>query len=171
MSGPVHYEIYIRKTAPAPWSLLMATEDRARAIETAEDLLADRRAAAVRVTKEMLDPDTMEFSSITLMTRGAPEVKQKRAVAVEEAGPRCNSPEDFYSPYAREIIGRVLEDWLGRHGVTAFELLHRPDLADREPSCSMPSRRSPFPRVRRSASRCTTCCVTISASATRRSSG
>jgi len=131
MSGPVHYEIYIRKTAPAPWSLLMATEDRARAIETAEDLLADRRAAAVRVTKEMLDPDTMEFSSITLMTRGAPEVKQKRVVAAEEAGPRCTSPEDFYSPYAREIIGRVLEDWLGRHGVTAFELLHRPDLAER----------------------------------------
>jgi hypothetical protein len=131
MSGPVHYEIYIRKTAPAPWSLLMATEDRNKAIETAEDLLADRRAAAVRVTKEMLDPDTMEFSSVTLMTRGAPEVKQKRAVAAEEAGPRCNAPEDFYSPYAREIIGRVLEDWLGRQGVTAFELLHRPDLAER----------------------------------------
>tara|TARA_R110002167_G_scaffold21126_9_gene76943 strand:+ start:563 stop:2275 length:1713 start_codon:yes stop_codon:yes gene_type:complete len=130
MAGPVHYEIYIRKTAPSPWSLLMATEDRARAIETAEDLLADRRAAAVRVTKEMLDPDTMEFTSITLMTRGAPEVKQKRAVPVEDAGPRCAGPEDFYSPYAREIIGRVLEDWLGRQGVTAFELLHRPDLAE-----------------------------------------
>jgi len=41
MSGPVHYEIYIRKTAPAPWSLLMATEDRNKAIETAEDLLAE----------------------------------------------------------------------------------------------------------------------------------
>lgn len=131
MPGPVHYEIYIRKTAPSPWSLLMATEDRTQAIETAEDLLADRRAAAVRVTKEMLDPDTMEFSSITLMTRGAPEVKGKRLVADEEAGPRCNGPEDLYSPYAREIIGRVLEDWLARQGVTAFELLHRPDLAER----------------------------------------
>ena len=131
MAGSVHYEIYIRKTAPSPWSLLQATEDRARAIETAEDLLADRRAAAVRVTKEMLDPDTMEFTSVTVLTRGAPEVKQKRLVAAEEAGPRCNGPEDFYSPYAREIIGRVLEDWLGRQGVTAFELLHRPDLAER----------------------------------------
>jgi hypothetical protein len=131
MAGPVHYEIYIRKTAPSPWSLLMATEDRTRAIETAEDLLADRRAAAVRVTKEMLDPDTMEFTSVTVLTRGAPEVKSKRVVADHEAGPRCNGPEDFYSPYAREIIGRVLEDWLGRQGVTAFELLHRPDLAER----------------------------------------
>lgn len=60
MAGPVHYEVYIRKTAPAPWSLLMATEDRANAIETAEEMLKDDRAAAVRVTKESLDPETME---------------------------------------------------------------------------------------------------------------
>ena len=29
------------------------------------------------------------------------------------------------------MIGRVLEDWLARQGVTAFELLHRPDLAEK----------------------------------------
>ena len=46
MAGPVHYEVYIRKTAPAPWSLQMATEDRAHAVQTAEELLADDRAAA-----------------------------------------------------------------------------------------------------------------------------
>ena len=56
MAGPVHYEIYIRKTPPDSWSLLQATENRKHAIETAEDLLADKRAAAVRVTKETLDP-------------------------------------------------------------------------------------------------------------------
>ena len=50
MAGPVHYEVYIRKTAPAPWSLLMATEDRAQAVQIAEDLLTDDRAVAVRVT-------------------------------------------------------------------------------------------------------------------------
>src|SRR5690606_36576955 len=32
---------------------------------------------------------------------------------------------------ARDLIGRVLEDWLNRQGVTAFELLHRPDLAEK----------------------------------------
>lgn len=63
MAGPVHYEVYIRKTAPAPWTLQMATEDRTQAVQTAEDLLSDNRAAAVRVTKETLDPDTMEFNS------------------------------------------------------------------------------------------------------------
>ncbi len=131
MAGPVHYEVYIRKTAPAPWSLQMATEDRAHAIQTAEDMLSDDRAAAVRVTKETLDPDTMEFNSVTVLTRGAPEVERKRVVPEDQAGPRCSAPQDFYAPHARETIGRVLEDWLGRNGVTAFELLHRPDLAEK----------------------------------------
>ncbi len=131
MAGPVHYEVYIRKTAPAPWSLQMATEDRAHAVQTAEELLADDRAAAVRVTKETLDPDTMEFNSVTVLTRGAPEVQRRRVVPEDQAGPRCTAPQDFYTPHARETIGRVLEDWLGRHGVTAFELLHRPDLAEK----------------------------------------
>ncbi len=131
MAGPVHYEVYIRKTAPAPWSLQMATEDRAHAVQTAEDMLSDDRAAAVRVTKETLDPDTMEFNSVTVLTRGAPEVQRKRVVPEDQAGPRCSAPQDFYAPHARETISRVLEDWLGRNGVTAFELLHRPDLAEK----------------------------------------
>ena len=131
MAGPVHYEVYIRKTAPAPWTLQMATEDRAHAVQTAEELLDDNRAAAVRVTKETLDPDTMAFNSVTVLTRGAPEVQRKRVVPEEEAGPRCGSPQDLYAPMARDQIGRVLEDWLNRQGVTAFELLHRPDLAER----------------------------------------
>lgn len=131
MAGPVHYEVYIRKTAPAPWTLQMATEDRAHAVQTAEEMLADDRAAAVRVTKETLDPDTMEFNSLTVLTRGAPEVQRKRVVPEDQAGPRCGAAQDFYTPHARELIGRVLEDWLARHGVTAFELLHRPDLAEK----------------------------------------
>lgn len=131
MAGPVHYEVYVRKTAPAPWSLQMATEDRAHAVQTAEDMLADDHAAAVRVTKETLDPDTMEFSSLTVLTRGAPEVQRKRLVSEDQAGPRCTGTQDLYTPQARETIGRVLEDWLGRNGATAFELLHRPDLAEK----------------------------------------
>ena len=131
MAGPVHYEVYIRKTAPAPWSLLMATEDRTTATQTAEDMLRDDRAAAVRVTKETLDTATMEFSSLTLLTKGAPEIKRKRVVADDHVGPQCNAPADLYAPHARELIGRVLEDWLARQGVTPFELLHRPDLAER----------------------------------------
>lgn len=130
MAGPVHYEIYIRKTAPAPWTLMQATEDRKKAIEVAEETLADKRAVAVRVTKETLDPDTMEFTSVTVLTRGAPEAPKKRVVEADDR-PNCMTPQDFYRPHARELIGRVLEDWLARNGVTVFELLHRPDLVEK----------------------------------------
>lgn len=131
MAGPVHYEIYIRKTPPASWSLSMATEDRKTAIETAEDLLRDGQACAVRVTKETLNPDTMEFASVIVLTRGAPELKRKAPVREDKRGPSCRGVQDLYTPHARDLIGRVLEDWLNRQGATAFELLHRPDLAER----------------------------------------
>lgn len=131
MAGPVHYEIYIRRTPPDDWSLSQAMEDRRRAMETAEDLMRDRQAVAVRVTKETLDPETMEFASVVVLTRGAPELKRKRPAPVEPRGPSCRGVQDLYAPHARETIGRILEDWLGRQGATAFELLHRPDLAER----------------------------------------
>ncbi len=131
MAGPVHYEIYIRRTPPDDWSLSQAMEDRRRAMETAEDLMRDRQAVAVRVTKETMDPETMEFASVVVLTRGAPELKRKRPAPVEPRGPACRGVQDLYAPHARETIGRILEDWLGRQGATAFELLHRPDLAER----------------------------------------
>ncbi|TFW14568.1 hypothetical protein EGY25_05090 [Brevundimonas intermedia] len=130
MAGPIHYEVYVRKSAPSAWTLLIATEDRKHAIETAEDQLNDRLAIASRVTKETLDPDTMEFSSLTILTLGAPEEKKKK-VADPAIRPACSGPAELYSPHARALIGRVLEDWLKREGVTAFELLHRPDVAER----------------------------------------
>lgn len=130
MAGPIHYEVYVRKSAPSSWTLLIATEDRKHAIETAEEQLRDRLAIASRVTKETLDPETMEFSSLTILTLGAPEERKKK-VADPATPPACSSPAELYSPHARALIGRVLEDWLKREGVTAFELLHRPDVAER----------------------------------------
>ena len=130
MAGPIHYEVYVRKSAPSFWTLLIATEDRKHAIETAEDQLNDRLAVASRVTKETLDPDTMEFISLTILTLGAPEEKKKK-VADPAIRPACSGPAELYSPHARALIGRVLEDWLKREGVTPFELLHRPDVAER----------------------------------------
>jgi hypothetical protein len=130
MAGPIHYEVYVRKTVPASWTLLIATEDRKHALETAEDQLSNRLAAAARVTKETLDPDTMEFNTLTILTIGAPEEK-KKPKAAEAVRPACSAPAELYTPHARALIARVLEDWLKRQGVTAFELLHRPDLAER----------------------------------------
>ncbi|KAK0329149.1 hypothetical protein LTR94_037961, partial [Friedmanniomyces endolithicus] len=78
-----------------------------------------------------MDPETMEFASVVVLTRGAPELKRKRPAPVEPRGPACRGVQDLYAPHARETIGRILEDWLGRQGATAFELLHRPELAER----------------------------------------
>ncbi|HEY0052867.1 MAG TPA: hypothetical protein VGB49_05590 [Caulobacteraceae bacterium] len=131
MAGQVHFELFVRKTPPAPWALQMATEDRGQALSVADDLLADGRACAVRVCKETLDPETMEFQSVTILTKGAPEQKMQSKVRDAAAQPPCNNVHDLYTAHARETIGRALDDWLARNGVTAFELMHRPDLVER----------------------------------------
>ena len=51
MTSQVHFELFARRMANAPWTLQLATEDRGRALEAAEELLAEGRAAAVKVCK------------------------------------------------------------------------------------------------------------------------
>ncbi len=131
MSGrPVHYEVFSRRTPSSAWTLQLASEDRQQAVNAAEEMLKDKSAAAIRVTKEVLDPETGDYTSATILTKGLIDDKTKvrRAPQSETA---CTSPQDFYTAGAREKIARLLEDWLRRQKVTAFELLHRPDLAQR----------------------------------------
>ncbi len=131
MSGQVHYEVYFRKTALSGWDLVQACDSKQQAIETAGELLADRRAVGVKVTRETLDPATMRFDSKIVMTRGDTEVPRHKSAAAGEMTPRCLAPDDLYAPHARDVLAQVLEEWLRRQSVTAFELLHRPDLAER----------------------------------------
>lgn len=131
MSGQVHYEVYLRKTALSGWDLVQACDSKQQAIETAGELLADRRAVGVKVTRETLDPATMRFDSKIVMTRGDTEVPRHKSAAAGEMTPRCLAPDDLYAPHARDVLAQVLEEWLRRQSVTAFELLHRPDLAER----------------------------------------
>jgi len=131
MAGPVHYEVFARKTVQASWALQTAVESREQAMQLAEELLADKRVVSIRVTKETLDVETMEFQSVTVMTRGAPEPPALKATRDDRSLMVCTAPADLYTPHARELIGRVLETWLGRQGVTPFELLHRPDLVEK----------------------------------------
>jgi hypothetical protein len=126
----IHYEVFARRNEATSLTLDLATEDRARAVEFAEDLLSAGRAVAVRVTKETRDPDTGEYRSITILTKGATE-KRKIKVTVEDVGPPCVTPQDLYSIHARQRIMRLLEGWLARNKATSFELLHRPDLAEK----------------------------------------
>jgi hypothetical protein len=124
----IHFEVFVRRPGATSHQLELATEDRAAAIGAAEEMLADGRAIGVKVVKETLDPDTRAFKSVTLLTKGVPDAAPaKRAVELE---PLCNAPDDLYSAHARARIGDVLEDWLARHKVTQWELLHRPDLVE-----------------------------------------
>jgi len=131
MAGPVHYEVFARKTPTAGWVLQTALEMREQALQLAEDLLTDKRAVSVRVTKETLDVETMEFRSITVLTKGAPEPPRPKAARDDRSLMVCTAPPDLYTTHAQELIGRVLDTWLDRQRITPFELLHRPDLVEK----------------------------------------
>ncbi len=138
MSGTqVHYEVFFRKGAQAPWRLELATEDRVQALGFAEEALKDKRALAVRVTKETLDSESMEFNSVTLMSKGTIEAEKPKPKRDPAADPLCTGPRDLYNSPSREKIQRLLDDWLRRNHATPFELLHRPDLCEKLEAAGM----------------------------------
>lgn len=126
----VHFEVYVRKTPGAPWALDLATEDRATALKMGEDLMAQGRVAAVKVTKETFDEETREFASVVIAKMGQADVAAKSKPQAD-VQPLCVTPQDLYTLHARERIGRLLEGWLERNNATPFELLHRPDLVEK----------------------------------------
>ncbi|MBA4795551.1 MAG: hypothetical protein H2041_17975 [Phenylobacterium sp.] len=126
----VHYEVFVKKTPAAGWTLEMATESRVQAIAVAEELIAERRVASARVTKETMDLETREFQTVTIQSFGLPDnIKTKKAP--ERNDPLCVTPQDLYTVHARERIGRLLDGWLARNKATPFELLHRADLVEK----------------------------------------
>jgi hypothetical protein len=84
----------------------------------------------VRVSKETLDPETREYKSISIFTKGQVDGGKPKKVQ-EDLDPLCVQPADLYTAHARDRIGRLLEGWLDRHNATPFELLHRPDLVEK----------------------------------------
>ena len=132
----VHYEVYIRKPGAPSWVLELASEDRARAMETAEELLSSGKASAIRVTKEILEEDSSEFKSVNILTKGDVGKADKKKKD-KDAAPLCVSPADLYTIHARDVIGRLLEAWLAREKVTPFELLHRADLIEKLDAAGM----------------------------------
>jgi hypothetical protein len=130
MSGEaVHFEVFIRRYPGSSWALNMATENRTAALDEANELVKRGGAAAARVTRESLNPDSGEFHSLTILSIGVAEAPRK-VKAPEPTEPLCVSPQDLYTCHARDRIGRLLEVWLERQAATPFELLHRPDLVE-----------------------------------------
>ena len=129
MSQETHFELFARKSSASDWALELATEDREKALETAEEFMKGGRAVAVKVTREVLDTETGQYRSTVIHKLGL-EIKIKKAPVLEEKAPLCTGPADLYSGHARERIGRLLDNWLNRRKATPFELLHRPDLVE-----------------------------------------
>ncbi len=128
-TGQVHFEVFARRHQNGSLALEMATEDRARALAYAEEML-EGGSCAVRVSKEILDEATGEYSSLTILAKGTAGPPKSKG-DFEETGPPCVAPADLYTVHARQRIVRLLEGWLGRNKVIPFELLHRPDLAEK----------------------------------------
>ena len=126
----IHFEVFARRAGGSGFRLELATEDRAQALSAAEEMLQGGKYIGVKVTKETRDPDTGEYKSVGILTKGQMEVPKSKA-PVEDRGPPCVSPADLYNVHAREVIGRLLEGWLVRNRATPFELLHRPDLIEK----------------------------------------
>jgi hypothetical protein len=126
----VHFEVFVRRTPGAPWTLELATESRTTAATAAEEMMASGRVAAAKVTKETLNDETREYQSVAILKLGQHEHVGK-AKPQAEAQPLCVTPQDLYTLHARERIGRLLEGWLERNNATPFELLHRPDLVEK----------------------------------------
>src|SRR3569832_692000 len=98
----IHFEVFVRRPGATSHQLELATAARARAVSTAEEMLADGRAIAVKVTKEVLDPETRAFKSVTLLSKGVPDAKSAKAPVDLE--PLCVSPADLYTGHARDRI-------------------------------------------------------------------
>lgn len=128
-SGPVHFEVYVRKFPDSDWALKMATEVRTQALDEANALMRSASVAAVRVTREAMDAETGEFHALVILNLGVAE-KPKKVKVRESTDPLCVSPQDLYTYHARERIGRLMDLWLERRNATPFELLHRPDLVE-----------------------------------------
>jgi len=129
-NAQVHFEVFIRRRSGGGWTLDIATENRTVALAAAEDHLKEKRAVAVKVTKETLNAETREFNTVTILSKGEPDTGKPKKV-IEDREPLCVSPQDLYSAHARDRIGRLLDGWLERNKATPFELLHRPDLVER----------------------------------------
>jgi hypothetical protein len=126
----VHYELYARRKPNAAWTLELAAEDRAKVCEAAEEMFKEGLAAAVKVTKETLDPESGEFRTISILAKGQVEARKKSKYVDDDEPALCVTPQDLYTVHARDRIGRLLDAWLIRKRVTPFELLHRADLLD-----------------------------------------
>lgn len=127
MAKKIHYEVFVIKAGQKTWVLHEAHDDRAEAMNSAKYALLQKDYTGAKVVKETRDQETGEYTPITVFEEGGFEVVKK---GKEEVKLQCLTPRDLYSPHARILIARVLEDALNRWNITTMELLHRADMLE-----------------------------------------
>lgn len=129
MLSDVHFEVFAKRPGGA-MKLELTHAQEGHAMRVAEEMLASGEFVGVRVVREARDAASGEFKSTVLLKKGEQESSKAR-VSSAEMGPICSEPADFYTAAARTQMARLMEGWLTHAKVTAFEVLHRPDLVDK----------------------------------------
>jgi hypothetical protein len=131
MGREIHYEIFRRVGARGSWKLHEIASTRELAIAIAREMMAREKATGVKVVKETYDDETGGFLTLKIFEDG--HNRMKAPPAGEEAPPAlpCFKPDDLYSYHAREVMSRLLTDYLARHKITITELIHRADMLER----------------------------------------
>jgi len=129
MTADVHYEVFIKRSRKAAWTLVCACESKAEAFKLTETLLKETPGASLRATKEKFETEHGAFRTYTILEVGEKFEEDDRADRTAELP--CRSPTDLCNAHSRETIGRVLKEWLTRQVATPLELLHRVDLVEK----------------------------------------
>ena len=122
-TGQIHYEVYQKMSAKVGWTLVEAFENRAKALEHAQNLINDSPSSAVKVSKETFKASEGDFLTITIFEQGFKREADAKPKAKEAELP-CFKPQDLYTLHARHTIARVLSGPLSRWGITVSELMH-----------------------------------------------
>ena len=126
----IHYELYLRRRPGDEWALDHAGTDQNTVLAAAGEALAERRASAVRVCREMFR-EGEGFITKVLFEKDLARAPVAAAKSRAPAAPACSTPGDLLSVHARSRLAELFEPLLTRERLTAWELLHRPDIAER----------------------------------------
>jgi len=123
----VHFELFLKKSAKIDWALVEVSSDREKLVSAAKSLAGSHDQYSVRLIKETYNAGTGQFSKVAIFTAGPFGDEDFDKKQKDQGKLQCFRPDDFYSLQSRITIGRLLEDFLKRHAISAVELIHRSD--------------------------------------------
>lgn len=133
ISKETHFELFLRKSPKASWTLSDALKNRQAAIERAKDLLKSYPNGGVRIAKEEHNAKDNSYGSIIVATLGdcADLRPVKTRSFTPQNTPSCVTATDLTKPAARKTYLEVMPRFLEANRVLPGELIYRTDLLER----------------------------------------